>query len=139
MPKDKYIYPAIFDYAEDGISIEFPDLPGCLPCAATTEEAFKNAKEALGLHLWSMENDGDNIPDPTPIEKLHLEPNQIVVLIDVWMPAFRENIDSKAIKKTLTIPKWLNDLAEREKVNFSHILQSALKNHLGVTEYRKQP
>lgn len=139
MPKDKYIYPAIFDYAEDGISIEFPDLPGCLPCAATTEEAFKNAKEALGLHLWSMENDGDNIPEPTPIEKLHLEPNQTVVLIDVWMPAFRENIDSRAIKKTLTIPKWLNDLAEREKVNFSHILQSALKNHLGVTEYRKQP
>ena len=138
MPKDKYIYPAIFDYTEDGISIEFPELPGCLPCAATTEEAFKNAKEALGLHLWSMENDGDNIPDPTPIEKLHLEPNQTVVLIDVWMPAFRENIDSKAIKKTLTIPKWLNDLAEREKVNFSHILQSALKNHLGVTEHRKQ-
>ncbi|MFA4885042.1 MAG: type II toxin-antitoxin system HicB family antitoxin [Desulfotomaculaceae bacterium] len=139
MFKERYIYPAIFDYAEDGISIEFPDIPGCLPCARKTEEAFKNAKEALGLHLWSMENDRDIIPDPTPIEKFHLEPNQTVVLIDVWMPAFRENIDNKAIKKTLTIPKWLNDLAEREKVNFSHILQSALKNHLGVTEHKKQP
>lgn len=138
MLKDKYIFPAIFDYAEDGISIEFPDLPGCLPCADTTEEALKNAKEALGLHLWGMETDGDPIPKPTAIEKLHPESNQVVVLVEVWMPGFREAIESKAVKKTLTIPKWLNDLAEREKVNFSHILQSALKNHLGIVDYRPQ-
>lgn len=55
-----------------------------------------------------------------------------VGLIEVWMPAFRESIESKAVKKTLTIPKWLNDLAEKENVNFSHLLQSAIKNHLGI-------
>ena len=49
-----YHFIAIFDYADDGISIEFPDLPGCYPSANTTEEAIKNAKEAMGLHLWSM-------------------------------------------------------------------------------------
>ena len=143
MTKDKYIYPAIFDYADDGISVEFPDLPGCLPCAHNSEEAFKNAKEALGLHLWGMEQDGDPIPEPTPVEKLHPEPNQVVGLIEVWMPAFRESIESKAVKKTLTIPKWLNDLAEKENINFSHLLQSAIKNHLGIEGYkplaRKQP
>ena len=55
--KDRYSYVAIFNYADDGISISFPDLPGCYPCAHTTEEALKNAKEAMGLHLWGMEQD----------------------------------------------------------------------------------
>jgi hypothetical protein len=53
------------------------------------------------------------------------------------MPPFRDKMEDRAIKKTLTIPKWLNDLAEENRVNFSHILQDALMNHLGVS--RKQP
>ena len=83
MLKDRYIYPAIFDYANDGISIEFPDLPGCLPCAHTTEDAIKNARDALGLHLYCMEKDKDEIPEPTPIDKIKLESNQAVVLVEV--------------------------------------------------------
>ena len=63
--KDTYLYPAVFEYAADGISIEFPDLPGCLPCGMTTEEAVKNAKEALALHLYGMEQDGESIPEPS--------------------------------------------------------------------------
>lgn len=137
MKKDRYIYPAIFDYADDGISIEFPDLPGCLPCAHSDEEAISNAKEAMALHLYSMEKDGDEIPEPTPVSKLSFDKNQAVVLVEVWMPTFREAIENKAVKKNLTIPKWLNDLAEQEKVNFSHVLQSALKQHLGVSEIKK--
>ena len=134
MSKDRYIFPAIFDYAEDGISIEFPDLPGCLPSAHDTEEALKNAREAMGLHLWGMEVDSEDIPEPTPVINLHAQPNQVVVLVDVWMPAVREHVDRRAVKKTLSIPKWLNDMAEREKVNFSQVLQSALKSYLGVNQ-----
>ncbi|HUW66118.1 MAG TPA: type II toxin-antitoxin system HicB family antitoxin [Spirochaetia bacterium] len=134
MSKDRYIFPAIFDYADDGISIEFPDLPGCLPSAHDTEEALKNAREAMGLHLWGMEVDAEDIPEATPVTRLHPQPNQVVVLVDVWMPAVREHVDGRAVKKTLSIPKWLNDMAEREKVNFSHVLQSALKNYLGVNQ-----
>ena len=132
MPNDRYIYPAIFDYADDGISIEFPDLPGCLPSAHTTEDAFKNAKEAMGLHLYCMEKDKDEMPDPTPIDKIKTESNQAVVLVEVWMPLIRDAIENRSVKKTLTIPKWLNDLAEDKHVNFSHILQEALKARLGV-------
>ncbi|HUW65221.1 MAG TPA: type II toxin-antitoxin system HicB family antitoxin [Spirochaetia bacterium] len=135
MAKERYVYPAIFDYADDGISIEFPDLPGCLTCGDTDEEAFAMAKEAMALHLWGMEEDGDQIPEPTPTFKIQADPNQAVVLIEVWMPAFRDTMAEKAIKKTLTIPKWLNDMAEQKKVNFSHLLQSALKSHLGVVDY----
>ncbi|KLU64034.1 hypothetical protein DEAC_c40280 [Desulfosporosinus acididurans] len=134
MKKDRYIYPAVFDYATDGISIEFPDLPGCLPCAHSDEEALKNAREAMALHLYSMEQDDDEIPDPTPVTSLRPEANQAIVLIEAWMPSFRDQIENKAIKKTLTIPKWLNDIAEEKRVNFSHVLQDALKNYLGIQQ-----
>ncbi len=132
MSKDRYVYPAIFEYAEDGISIEFPDLPGCLPCAQTTEEALKNAKEALGLHLYGMERDKDDIPEPTPANKLKAKKNQVIVLVETWMPIIRDAIENRAVKKTLTIPKWLNDVAEENRINFSHVLQEALKSHLGI-------
>lgn len=132
MVKDIYVFPAIFDYAEDGISIEFPDLPGCLPCAKTTEEAIKNAKEAMALHLWGMEKDGDPIPEPTPVDKIQVRENQAVMLIEVYMPLYREAIENQSVKKTLTIPQWLNKLAEEKNVNFSQLLQSALKEHLGI-------
>lgn len=136
MSKDRYIYPAIFEYAGDGISIEFPDLSGCLPCAQNTEEALKNAKEALGLHLYGMERDKDDIPEPTPINKLKAKKNQAVVLVEVWMPTIRDAIENRSVKKTLTIPKWLNDVAEENKVNFSHVLQEALKFRLGIKANR---
>jgi predicted RNase H-like HicB family nuclease len=134
MFKDRYVYPAIFNYANDGISVDFPDLPGCLTCGDTTEEALIMAKEAMALHLYGMEQDGDPIPDPTDVRQVKTESNQIVVLIEAWMPSFRDRVENKAVKKTLTLPRWLNDLAEREKVNFSHILQTALKRHLGIED-----
>jgi predicted RNase H-like HicB family nuclease len=130
--KDKYIFPAIFTYETDGISIEFPDLPGCLPCAHTTEEAMKNAKEALELHLYGMEQDGDEIPEPSDIRNIKLEENQIVFIVEVWMSLVRNEMESRSVNKNLTIPKWLNDVAEKNKVNFSQILQVALKEYLGV-------
>ncbi len=132
MKKDRYIYSAIFEFNDDGISVEFPDLPGCLTCGDTIEEATQNAKEALGLHLYGMEQDEDDIPKPTPVTKIKPKPNQVVMLVEVWMPVFRDAIENKAVKKTLTIPKWLDDLAQQHKVNFSHLLQDALKEYLGI-------
>lgn len=82
----KYSFPAIFYYDEDGISIEFPDLPGCLPCAATSAEAFHNAKEALFLHLSGMKQDQEPIPSPTPIDQLHPEANGEIAMIEVLIP-----------------------------------------------------
>ncbi|MCA1294926.1 type II toxin-antitoxin system HicB family antitoxin [Paenibacillus sp. alder61] len=135
--KDRYIYPAIFDYVDDGISVEFPDLPGALTSGDSDEEALHMAKDCLALHLYGMEQDGDSIPDPTPISELPQMPKKVVVLIDVWMPPFRDNMAQRAVKKTLTIPKWLDDIAAENKVNYSHILQDALKDYLGVSERKK--
>ena len=135
MKKDHYIYPAVFEYSNDGISISFPDLPGCFSCANSDQEAVKMANDALGLHLYSLEEDNDDeIPEPTPINNIHLDSNQAVVLIEVYMPTMREAIENYSIKKTLSIPQWLNKLAIEKNVNFSQVLQSALKERLGIKE-----
>lgn len=131
MYPNSYAFPAFFYYAEDGISIEFPDLPGCLPCAHATEEAFHNAKEALELHLFGMEQDGDPIPKPTEVKDLRPEDGAVVVMIEVFMPSVRDRINNRVVKKTLTIPSWLNREAEVANVNFSLVLQEALKKYLG--------
>ncbi len=125
---------AIFSYDKDGISIEFPDLPGCYPCAdkEDTDMALKNAKEALALHIWGMEQDGDEIPQPTTITSLHLESNQIAVLIDVFMPPVRERINNKFVKKTLSLPAWLAAKADEDGVNCSKIFQNALIDYLNI-------
>jgi predicted RNase H-like HicB family nuclease len=134
--KDKYTYPAILSYADDGVSIEFPDLPGCLPCAHSTKEAIKNAKEALELHLFGMEEDGDSIPEPADIKNIRLESNQVIILVEAWMSLVRDEMENRSVNKNLTIPKWLNDLAEKNEVNFSQILQVALKEYLDVLDHR---
>jgi len=131
--ENTYTYPAIFNYSDDGISISFPDLPGCLSQADTTEEALKNAEEVLGLWMYNLEEDNEPIPSPTPLEKVNCEPNEKVLLISTWMPLARLEIEEQSVKKTLTIPWWLNKLAEERKVNFSQILQAALKEYLKVS------
>jgi predicted RNase H-like HicB family nuclease len=128
--KKRYEFIAVFNYADDGISIEFPDLPGCLPCADTTDEAIKNAKEAMGLHLWGMEQDGDVIPEPTPLQAIQLEKGDIPILIDVFMPTIRDRMKTRYVKKTLSLPAWLADQADAEGVNFSKVFQNALIEYL---------
>ena len=114
--KDLYTFPAIFENNDDGIAIYFPDLTGCLPCAD------------------NMEEDGEAIPEPTSISKIHPSVNQCLTLIEAWMPPFREKMLNKATNKTVTIPRWLDMLAKKNNVNYSHLLQISLKQYLGVSE-----
>lgn len=132
--KDRYSFIAVFDVADDGISIEFPDLPGCLPCADDLDEAVKNAREALGLHLWGMERDNDPIPEPTPLRDIHCGDNEVAAVIDVFMPTFRDKINNRFVKKTLSLPAWLADMADADGVNCSKVFQNALMEYLGVNQ-----
>ena len=132
MKKDYYIYPAIFSYDNDGISISFPNLPGCISCASNDEEALYMAKDALGLYMVCLEEDGDVLPKPSKLNEIDLNVNERAVLVEVNMPLFRLSVQNSSVKKTLTIPKWLNDLAEKNKVNFSLVLQNALKEFLSI-------
>lgn len=139
---DKYIYPAVFDPdergPEHGFTVTFPDLPGCITEGDNLEDALSMAQEALQLHLYGMEEDGDAIPVPTPPEKVTAPEGGFVTLIQAIMPLARERMANKSVNKTLTLPKWLNDLAEEKRINFSHVLQSGLKERLGVLEPRRR-
>jgi len=135
MRKDTYIYPCVLIYKESGgIGINFPDLDGCVSYGEDEQQACKNAKEALSLHLYGMEQDNDEIPEPSSVRDIEIEQNESIMLVEVYMLAFRAKQDSKFIKKTLTIPHWLNIEAERAGVNFSQILQTSLKAHLGIAQ-----
>ena len=134
MKKDYYMYPAIFCYDKDGISNSFPDLAGCISCASTDEEALYMAKDALGLYLVCAEEDGDVLPVASKLNEITLKSNERAVLVEVNMPLFRLTVENSAVKKTLTIPKWLNDFAEKNKVNFSQVLQHALKEYLQLNK-----
>ena len=128
--RDRYIFPAVFNYADDGIYVSFPDLPGCFTCGDSDEEAVKMAEEALGLHIWGMENDDDTIPQPSSGDRIKIEPNEKIFLVYVWMPQVRQEVQPVLVKKTLTIPADLNDAALKAGLNFSQVLTSELRRIL---------
>jgi len=135
--RDNYVFPAIFSYDEDGISIEFPDLQGCVSCAQTDEEALYMAKDALRGWLLVAEQYGDPIPSPTKLNDICILDNEKSALIDVCLASYRDAYNNRSVKKTLTIPAWLNDLAEKENVNFSFLLQQALKERMNLKTVSK--
>jgi predicted RNase H-like HicB family nuclease len=128
------VYPAVFEHDDDddGITITFPDLPGALSCADTEEEAIFMAKDALGAWIATNEELKNVIPEPSKLSALALEANQTACLIEVWLPIFRNERLEGSVKKNVTVPIWLNALAEKANMNFSHILQAGLKNALGI-------
>jgi len=130
--KDLYTYIAVVSFDDDGISIEFPDLPGCYSCADNEEEIPKMAQEAMGLHLWGLESDGEVIPEPSTIRNIELEKGQTCMMVNAYMPPVRTRLENQSVKKTLTIPVWLNAVAEHQNINFSQLLQSAIKQHLNI-------
>ena len=123
----KYAYPAIFTPEEDGsFSILFPDLEGCYTCGDSLEDGIEMAEDALALVLYGYEKDGRKIPVPSAPSSFALSGNAFVNYIACDTLKYRKMYNSKAIKKTLTIPEWLNEAACSMGLNFSQVLQEAL-------------
>ena len=103
--KDRYTFFSVFSY-EDGyeIAVTFPDLPGCVSSGADEKDALKMAREALGLHLWGMEKDGEVIPEITPLNHLTLHTNECAVPVEVCMSAFRLAQKTRSVNRTVTLP-----------------------------------
>ena len=131
--KTKFVYPAIFE-AEDGggYSVSFPDLPGCFTEGDTLEGALEMAKDAIGIYLAELESDGKEYPVASNPAALNVKGKSFIAMVDMDLLAYKQKHDNRAVKKTLSIPRWLNTLAEREGVNFSNILQAALRERLRV-------
>lgn len=132
----KYVYPAIFTPEEGGLySVSFPDLPGCYTQGDDIPDAIDAAEDALCLMLYDMEERKENIPAPSDIRTITPGVSgAFVSLITADTLEYRKYYDSKAVNKTLTLPAWLEKMATNEGVNFSFILQKALKKELHITD-----
>ncbi len=131
----KYVYPALFiPENEGGYAVEFPDIDGCYTQGETLAEALEMAEDALALMLYDAEEAGREIPPASNIEKLNIQKGVTVSLVHCDTIEYRKYFASKAVKKTLTIPLWLNTLAERKEINFSSVLQNALKKELQIED-----
>ena len=128
----KIFYPAVFTKEDNGYWVKFPDLPGCFTEGDSISEAYEMAQEAMGLWLQS-ESNGFNYPEASDITGIRTAENEQIVLVEFDPIEYLKRTSSKSVKKTLTIPEWLNTLAEEQNINFSQVLQKALKENLHVS------
>ena len=123
------VFPAIFTFDGQYYNVDFIDLKGCSTFGSSIQVAYSMAQDAMGLYLDNM----TNFPNPSlDFSNIPLKENQFVSFISIDMDDYRKKFNKKSIKKTLTIPEWLNYLAEKNDINFSQVLQEALKEKLNI-------
>ena len=124
---NKLFYPALFHKAEEGgFWVTFPDLPECMTQGDNMEEAYNMAVDALGLCLIDMDKEHIPFPAASSPDRIPTEPDAFLAVIEFDMLASKKRTSSTAVKKTLSIPEWLNEEALSLNVNFSQVLQDAL-------------
>lgn len=123
-----YIYPAVFYPESDGrFSVIFPDLNDLATYGDNLADAFSMAQDACGQYLFTSLRDGETLPAPTPLNAVEKDdPNAIVNLICVNLDEYARSYDDRAVKKTLSIPAWLNTACENYGINYSKVLRDAL-------------
>ena len=125
-----FIYPAIFHKEDNSYWVEFPDLEGCNTFGDTLPEVMEFAQEAMEVYIETLLENRRELPKPTEINNIITQDDSFVSLVTCKMDGYLKK--SRAIKKTLTIPEWLNDLAEQNQINFSQTLQNALLERLNI-------
>lgn len=129
MKKQLTVFPAIFTFDGKCYNVDFIDLKGCSTFGNSIQNTYSMAQDAMGLYLDNM----TNFPMPSlDFSNINLKENQFVSFISIDMDDYRKKFNNKSIKKTLTIPEWLNYLAEKNNINFSQVLQEALKEKLNI-------
>lgn len=117
-----FVYPAIFHQEDSSYWVEFPDLPGCQSFGDTLPETMAEAQEALAAYVLTLLEQGKPLAQPSEMASIIPE-DGFTSLVTCTIDQYKE---TKAVKKTLTIPSWLNDRATAMGVNFSQVLQEAL-------------
>ena len=121
----QYIYPALFKTNDDGIIVTFPDLEDTFTDGETMQEAFENAEDVLNLMLWNREEENATIPPPSTPEKI-LVPRGATL-------AYRKQHDQKTIRRSVTLPRWLDSIAREHNINFSQLMQNAIRRECGIS------
>lgn len=135
MYKDIYIFPAVITtLGENDYNVKLPDFDEIVTYGETLEEAYSMAEDALKLCLFDLYQDKEDIPEASKINKMKLDKDQVAILVKVELKKVIREYDSKAVKKTLTVPAWLNAEAEEAHLNFSHVLQEGLKKQLNINK-----
>ncbi|WMJ88906.1 type II toxin-antitoxin system HicB family antitoxin [Anaerocolumna sp. MB42-C2] len=129
----KLTYLAVLEPSKDGYGVYYPDLPGCISTGNDIEDAQKNAKEALELHVYGMEKGNKKLPLPTYSLKTKDIEGRIVTPITIFPDIVRNDQDNRRVKTNVTIPLWLKDKAEASGVNYSRLLEVSLMDYLGLT------
>jgi len=131
----KYAYTAVFTPEENGAhSVHFPDLQGCYTSGDDMADAIYMAHDVLNLTLYDLEQDKKHIPKASRPQDIKITGEQFVSVVAVDTETYRRFYENKSVKKTLTIPMWLNERAEQANINFSGTLQEALKARLHIQE-----
>lgn len=125
----KISYLAVLEKGKKGYGVYFPDLPGCTSWGKNVVEAQFMAKEALELHIYGMERDGEKIPKPSK-NISDLDAGDIVVLITAYPDLFKDKHENKKVRTNITLPLWLKTTAENQGINFSETLEAALREKL---------
>jgi len=130
----KYLYYALFTENEQGqYEVEFPDFsPHVATFGDNMSDALKMARDALSGYLLVLEDSDDSLPPTTPPGKITVPKNSLLIPIEVDTTLAREREENILVKKTLVIPKYLNELAKDEQINFSAALTEALKDKLDI-------
>lgn len=129
---DRYIYPAVFSYEQgEEISVFFPDLD-VATSGVDDDDALLSARELLGIAIYGMEEDGEPIPPPSHLTAVVTAANERTVLVDAYMPTIRQARINRSVNRTVTLPAWLNAVALEHNINFSQVLQDALKQQLNI-------
>lgn len=136
-------YPACFFKEDDGYSVIFPDLNYLATCGDTLDEAFSMAIDCLASYLYWLQKDGQTAPTPSAMDavnikdlayELEVSPDGAFVnMVTVDVAEYAKAHFEKSVKKTLTIPAWLNTAALEQNINFSQVLQDALKAKLHIS------
>ena len=124
----KLTYYAVFEpSSEGGYGVYWPDLPGCTSFGKTFHQAESMASEALGLHVYSMEHDGDALPEATTPPFNEMPEGGIVMPITIFPDIVKNSLDNRAVKTNITLPAWLKDWAGMQGISLSQTLQTALR------------
>ena len=130
----KYAFAALFEPDAPGYVVSFPDIPGCITEGDSLEEAAYMAKDALCLRLYDMERSKTEIPAASDPATIKAPENGFISVVVVDTNDYQRFYDTHSVKKTLTIPAWLNERAEESHAPYSRILQEGLKAYLGITD-----
>lgn len=130
---NRFFYPAIFHNDENGgYWISFPDFPECMTQGENIEDAYRMAVDAVGLCIDERLKNSEELPEVSIPTDFYVEDGDFSCLIEFDLLQYRRTHNNRAVKKTLSIPEWLNEAAIAQNINFSQVLQEALIQKVGV-------